>query len=535
MEVGTPGEGRIPPATEAGTAAEPLRALSLRACLTSSGAIPLAIALAVFGMFLSVLVEPYAFADDHSILWMADTGIPSPQFGKNILDAAASEGRPFVGLFDQLFFSAAGTVDNLRFVRMIGVIGIAALALLLFWALARSGIRRTPAALMAVLVSSLPAFQVFGSWAVLSSSPYAAFLGGGASMLATAAIDAPRDLVKDRTLGATAMLIGALLTYQPGAMFFWVFLAVALVGAVDDSERAWRLVRLHFAVGGVALALWYLILKASIHLIGKDANGGNRSTLTHDLVGKARWFLGQPLYRSLNLFDLTPSLWFAALVAAVAAGGILLWLVRRGARPVLYIVVGLILIPLCYLPNLAVRDNWAPYRTQVSISSLIALYLCFGAIALWLSVRDWLRRRVSRNALAAGELLALACSAAFVAVSVFFAAKNVTTLIVEPHVTEQRLLRSQVAALPAGVQRIAFVETSWYLGLTTQVVYDEFGLATSVRPWALEPSVDLILREEGRLPPHQPGPIVDVYAPETSTLPSDEPVIDLRGELQRLR
>ena len=36
------------------------------------------------------------------------------------------------------------------------------------------------------------------------------------------------------------MLIAALLTYQPAAMFFWVFLAVALIGAADDGDGPWR-------------------------------------------------------------------------------------------------------------------------------------------------------------------------------------------------------------------------------------------------------------------------------------------------------
>ena len=244
----------------------------------------------------------------------------------------AASGRPLAGLFDQLFFSAAGTIDNLRFVRLVGVVGIVALALLLHWALVRSRIKSSLAALFAVLICSMPAFVVFGSWAVLFNVPYAAILGGAASLLVVAALDAPGRRIP-RLAGATAVLLVALLIYQSAAMFFWVFLAIALVGAAHDSRRALRLARSHVGVAAVASALAFLIAKLSVHLVGTGAPNVARNALTHDVIGKARWFVREPLYKSLNLFDLTPSPWFAVVVAAVVVGGILLLLDRQGVRP----------------------------------------------------------------------------------------------------------------------------------------------------------------------------------------------------------
>ncbi len=522
------------PAAEAEAQNALPRASSLRAYVSSSGPIHLVIATTVFAMFLPALIVPYAFSDDYSVLWMIEGGEPSRQFGENILDASAITGRPLAGLLDQLFFSAAGTIDNLRFVRLFAVVGIVALALLLHWALVRSGIMPTLAALIALLVCSMPAFQVYGSWTVLFSVPYAALLAGGASLFVVAGVDAPRNLVADRLVGATMALLAALLIYQPAAMFFWVFFAVALVGARHESTRALRLVRTHLGVAAVALALAFLVLRLSVRLIGETATGAARSSLTHDLDGKVRWFFEQPLYRSLNLFDLTPTRWLAALVATVAAAGILLWLLQRAARPLLYALIAVLLIPLSYLPNLVVRENWASFRTQVSISSLIALYACLGAIGMWLIFRDWLRPRVSGRALVVAQRVALVISGAFVAASVVVAAKNVTTYFVEPQSTELRMLRSQVAALPAGATRISFVQTGWHQGMTKLVVYDEFGLASTVRLWALEPSLLLILREQERLPPRGLRPIVELYPFDTVALPRDQPVVDLRG-LQRLR
>jgi hypothetical protein len=509
-------------------------ALSLRAYLSGSGPIVVVIALAVFAMFASTVIVPYAFSDDYPILSMADGLGSSPWLGKTVLDASAVNGRPFAGLLNSFFFSAAGTIDNLRFVRLITVIGIVALALLLHWALVRSGIRPTPAALIVVLVCSLPAFQVYSSWTVLVASPYSALLGGGASLLAVAATDAPRNLIADRMIGATGMLLAALLIYQPPAMFFWVFLAVALIGAVHESGRALRIVSMHLGVAAVALALAYLVVKLGVHAVGTSAPNAGRNALTHDVMGKVRWFFEWPLYRSLNLFDLTPTPWLAVLVGTIAAGGTLLLLRHRGARSLLYVGIAAVLIPLSFLPNLVVAENSPTYRTEVSISSLIALYACLGAIGIWLNIRDWLRRRVSDHALIAAERLALAVSAALVATSAFVAAKNVTTLFVEPQNTELRMIRSQVAALPAGVRHVGFVQTGYDQGMAKLVLSDEFGVPSSAQPWSPEPLVLLILREKGRLAANGPHPIVDTLPSYTTTLPRNEPVVDVRG-LQRLR
>jgi hypothetical protein len=515
------------PDRQANVVSEKPPELSLHEYLFGSRPAALIIAVTTFGMFLPVLVVTYAFTDDYPVLAITNGLGPSDYFGKSIINTTASGGRPFAGLLDQLVFTTASTIDNLRFVRLIGVIGILALALLLHWALVRAGIDRVFAALMAVLVCSMPAFQVYASWAVLFNVPYAALLGGGASLLAVSAVDAPRHLRIDRYVGASAMLLGALLIYQPTAMFFWVFLAIALIGAAQESTRAKHLLRAHAGVAASAFAAAFLVQRLAVHVVGNTVPNKTRNQLTHDLPGKVRWFFEKPLYKSLNLFDLTPSPLLAAVVVVVATIGILLLLRRRCASPLLYVCVGVLLIPLSYLPNLAVKENFPSYRSQGSLTSLIAVYFCLGALGIWLSVRDRLRRP-------AAERLALVAATTFVATSAFFAAKNVTTLFAEPQNMELRLIRSQVAALPTGVSRVGFVGTAYYWGLTKFVVIDEFGLPSTSQLWTLEPSVLLTLREEGRLPPSAPRPEVDILQFDMNPLPTDEPVINVQG-MRRLR
>ena len=288
---------------------------ALRAYAAQARAAPALIAFTVLGVFLPVVIVPYAFSDDYSILWMAVSREPSPQFGKNIFDANAIGGRPLAGWLGDGVFSAAGAIDNLRFVRLISVLGLVVLALLLHWALMRSGVKSTIAALAAVLACTLPSAQIYGGWAVLFIAPIAAILAAIASALVVSAVDGPREILVDRLVGAVLFLFAALLIYQPPAMFFWVFLAIALVGAVTDSRRAWRLVKLHFGVGVVALALAYVELKLTVHFMGANTIGASRGHLNTHVIARLHWFLDGPLYQAANLFNLTPAHWFAIGVA----------------------------------------------------------------------------------------------------------------------------------------------------------------------------------------------------------------------------
>src|SRR4029079_524915 len=122
----------------------------------------------------------------------------------------------------------------------------------------------------------------------------------------------------------------------------------------------------------------------------------------------------------------------------------------------------------------------------------------------------------------------------FVAVAVFSADRNVMSLFVVPQSTELRLVRSQVAAPPAGLQRLAFVETGNGEGMTSFISVDEFGVPSSARPWVLRPLALLLLHVQGKLSVDEPEPVVDILPPSTTTYASGEAVIDARG-LIRLR
>ncbi len=519
---------------------------SLRAHLANSRTALAVITLAVVAMFLPVATVSYGQVDDYVFMWMAVSGHPDPLAGESLFITSAVQARPLEGLLDSWAFSAAGSIDNLRFLRLLAILGIAAFAVLLHWALVRAGFRSAPAALIVVLVCCLPAFQVFAALAVAWSTPLAAILGGGASLVGASAFDVPGRIRTGRVVASGAMLLAAILIYPPPAMFFWVFLAIAVIASRYDPARVKRMVWGHLGIAVVAFALTWAITRLAIHVYGADAPNAGRSTLVHDIGGKLRWFLGwrsahetglsihDPLFGSLSLFELTPTRWFSGLVAVVAIAGILVLLLRERLSIPLFGGIAVVLVPLTFSASLVVEENSPGFRLQTAMTALIALYFSLGAYGLWLFVRDRLAPRLSGRGLRAVDLLATAAAFTFVAIGAFAATRNSIKFFVLPQSTELRLLRSQVAGIPAGTQRLGFVQTGNNQGMTGFISVDEVGVPSSARPWVLRPLALLLLHEQGKLSVHEPEPIIDILPPSTSSYPSGEAVIDVRG-LIRLR
>jgi hypothetical protein len=489
-----------------------------------------AVAISISTVLLPVAFVPFAFADDYPLLQMTNGLGKSPWFGDSVVQTGVAGGRPFAGLLIEAAFGTAGTIDNLRFVRLGAMLGIVALALLLFNALVRAGVRTFVASLVAILVCSLPAFQVFGSWAALFYAPYAAILGGCASLRAAAAVDTNARFDRRKVAFAAALLLAALLTYQPAAMVFWVFLAVALVGHAHETRRAIGMVVAHAVTAVSALAAAYLVLQIGAQMFEDSAPNAARRRLVRDVPGKVDWFVRQPLKNSLNVLDLTPSTWLAVFVAMVSVLGIGLLLRSRTERPLVFAAIGLALVPATYLPNLLIAEEWATYRSQVALSSLLALYASLGVIGLWLAAGQLLRQRLTEARLRTAELAALVGGTAAVAACALIASAHVLVLFANPQLAELRMIRAQVATLPEDATRIGFVNTGYRSGMTDVVRYDEFGVASSAQPWTLEPAVFLLLREQGKLD-LRARPRVEKLPWDTRDVPKEYPVVDVRALL----
>ena len=324
--------------------------------------------------YSSVLIIPYAFSDDYLFL-IAHAGLRGT--GNTAATYAfIANGRPTGAFLTDLFFSYANTIGDLRYLRLWGVIGIGLLAWSINRALVRVGWRWKQAVFLSVIICTLPSFQVYASCATALFYPFAALASAKAVDVAERACDERRLWYKwSLAAGAALLLLVAFTIYQPTAMFFWVFAAIVLFTRDASLPFLWRRVLWHSAI-----AFTGLILGFGVYQLGL-AYGRNifppvstRSELTLDIWGKVLWFLRWPLVDALSLVKLSGSPLLAMSVAIFIAGGLLLYFGDKAQKCLLKFMIALVFIPLSYLPNLVIAENWSAYRTQSALTSVMVVY-----------------------------------------------------------------------------------------------------------------------------------------------------------------
>src|SRR5690606_30185021 len=171
-----------------------------------------------------------------------------------------SAGRPLLGYATHTVLGWAGSVENLRFVRL----GIAAQLVLLcgmvYFHLLRMGARPVLAVLTAVFIATFPPSQIQVSWATYVVMIVAAALTWVTYRLASVEAGFKSWQLYAGQLGAIFLTALVLATYQPSALFYWFWLAVeVLLVARPLRDDLWKLVRLAvpFALGGLGYYGWW--------------------------------------------------------------------------------------------------------------------------------------------------------------------------------------------------------------------------------------------------------------------------------------
>ena len=465
--------------------------------------------------YASVLVTSYGFSDDYPFFVGILLG------GTDDRKAMIAGGRPTYALLTSLSFAPLNAIGDLRYLRLLGVVGITLLAGKLYRTLVLKGWDLYQSFLLAVIICTLPPFQIYAAWAFTAFAPFAALLASLASSLAEQAFGEPRPLYRCGFFSASVLLLLLALTiYQPAAMFFWVFAAISVFQPDTTLQHILRRFLWYLASAFTGLILGFGVQRLGMAIYGADRLGPGRSRLTLDLWGKVSWFFEEPLLNALNVVNIFPTPWLACSITIFIGGGLLLYF-RGGVKErLLQSAVALTIIFLSYLPNLVVAENWASYRTQVALTSVIVVY---AFLALWGYGRLF-RRPVGRLILTAGlGIVALASS--------FLAAWNVSAYFAIPQSRELELMRARlVQPNLADIRSIYIICARWYDSIAPGVRYDEFGLPSSAHPWSPAPMVYLLLREKNSERADIPIEIAPANGPADP--PPDALVMDMRELLK---
>ncbi len=482
--------------------------ISVRADWRALGAILMVLLL----VYSSAILVDYGFADDYSFLVRSKAG-------SGVLFDLVAAGRPLNGFLMQTAFRLTPGVDGLDLMRLVGVLGTAALGWGLYLLLRSAGEGRISSFFLALGSVLLPSFQVYVAWAQYFAAPWACLAAVGSAHLTWVAAR-PRACLPRMALAVLAalLLLIALTIYQPAAMMFWVAVGVRWITGCASWRHLGRYALIASVTAlGALLAEFALFRWLTTAVVPADV----RVDLGVNLLAKLEWFVREPLIGGLNLLRLIPSSALAVGVAAFICVG--LWLRLRGSwgERLLRWTGALALVPLTYLPNLLVVDSWASFRTRPALSVLLLVYAYYAFWTIMRQLEAW--RQADLTAWGYGGM------ATFVGLGVVLAAAHVTQLFAVPQSMEYRYLKSRLSP-PAldSARAVWIIRPNWSQGVSRYVTYDEFGKPSSFPEYASAPMARLAL---GEVDPSRADVTVRSFAYDDPlpAMPEGVVLVDLRA------
>jgi hypothetical protein len=328
-----------------------------------------------------VLIIHYAFSDDYYYLASA---CRKPEFPLCEWPSVLVAGRPlYIGLLYWCYSLCVHNIANFAVLRLQGILLLVLLAFCIYKAMSACGWNRTIAFGTAAIICTMPSFQVYIAWATVSPTILLTILAGASAYLSGKAFNGTRMLSRCMFwLIAVITLSGVLAVYQPPAMVFWLFVAIALFGPGSIQPECLKRFCCYLSVFGSACAIDFAVAQVGKSIYGPLWIDAGRTYLTHHIMRKIAWFIQEPVTNSLNFVCLFPGHitgYITAFLAGVAIlVGLAFYLKGKPIDRLIQFIIALCLIPLAYLPNLLVAESWATYRTTIALSSLFVLYAIFA-------------------------------------------------------------------------------------------------------------------------------------------------------------
>ncbi len=507
-------------------------------CLTALAAI-------VFAFYLPAISGRYVYLDDYQYFYNDQ--------GPWYIEVLSSIGRPLTGLYlyaCDLIIQATHSPD---LAHLVGLVGVLLLCVATFGWLRVNAVRPVPAVLFCIIFVTLPSMLLAVTFINCGSYALAALFGLLALYAQAPALFRPETKliwkIACYALSCLLLVIGFLF-YQPWGLYYWTMTAVALVAAPCPDWKTFRSrVIPMIAVGITAMAVYTVVYKTFLYV--PDTYYTRRGEMTHDYLGKIRWFWSEPLRNALALWNIPPlHKNFSGFVFGLCVSGAfvdllgLIGLKAKGSlsdlddakttrigRLTLILAKWLTvfgLVPFSYVFNLVVVESWAAYRTTLPLVAII-LVLAFASLMRWCSLL-FVPVRMPTMVAITGVAAVLA---------MFHGGTNMMRLLILPRIEEFDFVKLTIAQgfEPGKHTSIHLIRADSYHGLAPALSYDEFGIPSTMVKGVSVPIVRKALQElrcwGPELPVTQEGPNDHLPVPAGAFVVDMREMIDLNPVMSR--
>ena len=289
----------------------------------------------------------------------------------------------FVGAFILSFVGfSVETLRDLNGIRLFNIIQLSlAGSLLAYWFVKEKYLSPLIALLLTLMIFTLPPFQIMVAWASACFHPFAVLfsLVAGLSLAKVDENHFPQTIIKQSrkiVIGILCFLL-ALSSYPPAAMFFWVVPTSIFLFDQKPWQNKVKKINFFILIGGIVMGIYRLLLKAT-ESIAQEFQGGiyDVDPWSTNYAVKLEWFIREPLYNSMNLWNIFPS-WEILL----GLGMVALWMCwvkfkqRKLNKSTFFWIVfySILFLLLSFIPNLIAKGNAPFYRCCVGLTSVVLL------------------------------------------------------------------------------------------------------------------------------------------------------------------
>lgn len=422
------------------------------------------------------ILSTYAYTDAYEFILNASNS--------KFIDVFIQHGRLLYGASSKILFSYFNSIEDVKFIRLIALLGGVLYSFCLFKILLENKLSFKFSLLTILLFTTTPSFNIIIVW----SATYQVSWGMLFSLIA--GFIAVRYQTR-KTYFLFSILLGliALNLYQPSYTMFIIPSFLCWI-STTQVKSLFRPVLIHVTT----YALYFLIYK--VYLGAFDLVPIGRSGIEYNIFQSISWFITGPLEQSLSFnFIFAPKFWLyltrvlLLLIIVISTIRVKNKDLLKGVKKSLFrLAITGIFFVLSMLPNILSIDKWVSYRTMNTLCLLTVIHIALFLTCQYASLNKYL---VS---------ILIYC---FLGLALFATDYNIDKGFISIQKTELGSLASALSEDISDTTQIIFykkpdIDILVKNDLVERVITDEFGRLSSSSDWVPQPMIKLLLPESSR-------------------------------------
>lgn len=426
------------------------------------------------------IFSTYGFMDDYRHIW--ESKLP------NFIDFFIQSGRPLFGILNQWFYEPMHAVEQLVYLRILGLAGLCVVIIQLFSIMKRFGYSTWQIVSIIIVFNASYFTSVTICWATtyMIFWAMAAAIASG-SILFKAVNPTNKGNAKSISIIAAAILsIVSLMLYQaiyPAFILPWFL--YTLKNFVFDKPTITRSAYT-IVFHGCMYVVYFALFKVS--LILTHLPNLERASISLELYQKLHWFVFTVFPKALQFGTTLLDAKVSVIVAIVCATVIVLYIIKTIYHKDFIQKIGFLLfiggsLVMSFLPNFVSAESWASYRIMGALTFILTVLFIMAVENTYLS-------RVASRVLISGIILLSIATSLYTNYSVVDVCKK------EYAILKQELTANVIEKVESGTKIIA---PQYYFLINNnkfkKYVSDEFVVLSSSYEWIATPMVKQIMYE----------------------------------------